>query len=228
MDRAYIEKHNVIERYLLGELSEEEAEAFEDRFVFDQELRDEIDVAEKMIGGLRRQEVEPQAAVAGEPQEPASSQGFRWAIAAALVGVAILVPYLYFSTPGTQRPDLLPPFELSATQPDTASAALVMLGQVRSGTSTSATGVPLYPGPDAVVVLGIPVSEAAVSGLTVSVSRESGEEVWSGTWPGDVAAGELLYLTIPSSWLSTEEYSLSVGGETYRFLPRLMSAGAEE
>lgn len=53
MDRDYIETHNVIERYHLGRLSEEEASAFEDLFVFDKELRDEVELAEKFVQGFQ-------------------------------------------------------------------------------------------------------------------------------------------------------------------------------
>ena len=56
MDRNYIDEHNIIERYLLGKLSDEEASAFEDVFAFDKELCNEIDAVEKLIHGLHAAE----------------------------------------------------------------------------------------------------------------------------------------------------------------------------
>ena len=38
MSRDYIEQNNIIERYVLNQLSTEEMDAFEDRFTFDPEL----------------------------------------------------------------------------------------------------------------------------------------------------------------------------------------------
>lgn len=67
VDRKYIEQHNMIERYLLGQLNEEQAAAFEDRFTFDSALRDEIDATEKLMHGIRQTSAaEPNADTATE------------------------------------------------------------------------------------------------------------------------------------------------------------------
>jgi len=54
MDRQYIRDHQVIERYLKGELSADEEQAFEETYLADQELLDEIELVERLGGGLKR------------------------------------------------------------------------------------------------------------------------------------------------------------------------------
>lgn len=53
MNEEYIEENNIIERYLLGELAEDEATEFEDEFVFNPKLRAELDAAEQLINALK-------------------------------------------------------------------------------------------------------------------------------------------------------------------------------
>jgi len=53
MDSNYIEQHLLIDRYLQGTLKEGEKDAFEERLVWDQELVDELDLAEHLREGLR-------------------------------------------------------------------------------------------------------------------------------------------------------------------------------
>ncbi|MEM6484021.1 MAG: hypothetical protein AAF662_03400 [Pseudomonadota bacterium] len=54
MDSAYIEKNNLVERYLLDQLSEEQRASFEQAFLGNQELLDEIDRAEALLSALKR------------------------------------------------------------------------------------------------------------------------------------------------------------------------------
>src|SRR5262245_50835352 len=54
MDRQYIRDHQVIERYLKGELSADEEQAFEEAYLADQELLDEIELVERLGDGLKR------------------------------------------------------------------------------------------------------------------------------------------------------------------------------
>ncbi len=54
MDRDYIDMHLLIDRYLLGGLAEDEKAQFEERLVWDQELIDELDLAECLRDGLRK------------------------------------------------------------------------------------------------------------------------------------------------------------------------------
>ena len=65
MDRQYIEDHNVIERYLKNQLSVDELEAFEDAFILDPDLLEEIDSAEALIDELPQIDTLPTTGVEG-------------------------------------------------------------------------------------------------------------------------------------------------------------------
>ena len=56
MDRHYIRDHQVIERYLKGKLCAAEEQNFEETYLGDQELLDEIELVERLGGGLKRLE----------------------------------------------------------------------------------------------------------------------------------------------------------------------------
>ena len=53
MDRKYIDLHLVADRYLQGTLAEGEKAEFEERLVWDQDLIDELDLAERLGNGLQ-------------------------------------------------------------------------------------------------------------------------------------------------------------------------------
>src|SRR5262252_7885366 len=54
MDRQYIREHQVIERYLKGELTAEEETEFEEAYLGDPDLLDEIELVERLQGGLKK------------------------------------------------------------------------------------------------------------------------------------------------------------------------------
>jgi hypothetical protein len=54
MDRQYIREHQVIERYLKGQLSSTEEQEFEEAYLADQELLDELELVERLGDGLKR------------------------------------------------------------------------------------------------------------------------------------------------------------------------------
>jgi hypothetical protein len=53
MDREYIDRYLLIDRYLQGALSNGEEAAFEERLAWDQDLIDEVDLAERLREGLQ-------------------------------------------------------------------------------------------------------------------------------------------------------------------------------
>jgi hypothetical protein len=53
MDREYIDAHNVAERYVLGQLTPEERDAFEERLVWCKPSQDDVRRAELLRDGLR-------------------------------------------------------------------------------------------------------------------------------------------------------------------------------
>ena len=53
MDRKYIEKHNVIERYVLNKLTPTERDEFEQFFLDDPQMLDEVESAKRFLEGLK-------------------------------------------------------------------------------------------------------------------------------------------------------------------------------
>jgi hypothetical protein len=56
MDRQYIRDHQVIERYLSGTLTADEEQTFEEAYLSDQELLDQVQAAERLRDGIKELE----------------------------------------------------------------------------------------------------------------------------------------------------------------------------
>ena len=67
MDRQYIRDHAVIERYLSGALTAEEEQAFEEAYLGDQELLDQVQAAERLraVPGVKSASVTNQVTFGG-------------------------------------------------------------------------------------------------------------------------------------------------------------------
>jgi len=63
MNKKYMEMHLAVDRYLRGGLSGSEVAEFEERLTWDQELLDELEIAERLRDGLREEAAEPREAV---------------------------------------------------------------------------------------------------------------------------------------------------------------------
>ncbi len=59
MDRNYMNLHLVVDRYLQGTLQDDEKTEFEERLLWDEELMDELDLAERLREGLRASAEQP-------------------------------------------------------------------------------------------------------------------------------------------------------------------------
>ncbi len=54
MDRNYIAKHNIIERYLMNKLTPDERDEFEQFYINDPETLDELETTRRLLKGLRK------------------------------------------------------------------------------------------------------------------------------------------------------------------------------
>ena len=90
MDRAFIEKHQIVERYLAGKLPFQAVQEFE-RFCRDNpELLDEIELPERLNAGLRLLEASGQPPTAPGPEEPELPQAQWWRRVEVTAGLAAL------------------------------------------------------------------------------------------------------------------------------------------
>jgi hypothetical protein len=96
MDRNYIDRHLLVDRYLSGTLPDNELADFEARLVWDEELIDELDLAERLREGMlaaarERQQTAPvKTGVLPRLRLVFSNAGYA-AAASFLVGIALSV-----------------------------------------------------------------------------------------------------------------------------------------
>lgn len=138
MNANYVEQNQIIDRYLLGKLSEEQADEFEVLCLHDQNVLDQLELSEKMLHGFQRADeqnilpvIAPQPIVQNSSHRPL--QGARHAAAARVfpmwnyataasvfLGICLLSTITVFSqrqAPSTFEPQINTPiFELTRTR----------------------------------------------------------------------------------------------------------------
>lgn len=116
MNASYVEQHQIIDRYLLGKLNEQQADEFEVLCLHDPDVLEQLELSEKMLAGFRRadeqnllQEIQLKSVVEKPGQDnlaqsgvkPAAARGFptwNYATAAALIlGVCLMSGITVFS-----------------------------------------------------------------------------------------------------------------------------------
>ncbi len=91
MDRQETDNHQLVERYLQGRLTPDEERLFEEAYLADADLLDELLVAEKLRQGLRRHGAVPAAPARRRPFWQSIPSSARYAAAASvLLAVAVL------------------------------------------------------------------------------------------------------------------------------------------
>lgn len=116
MDRAFIEKHQVVERYLAGKLPFKAVQDFE-RFCRDNpELLDEIELPERLNAGMRLLEASgrPPAPPGPAEQAPARVQWWRrieFTAALAALGVVLLISLWVLGIKYAERGDAIAALE---------------------------------------------------------------------------------------------------------------------
>lgn len=136
MDRNYIERHLLVDRYIQGKLEGSEKDAFEERLVWDEALVDEVELAERLRDGLR-DAAAVQARVAESPgfdlfatvsglfATPQFAAAASFLLAVTLTTGILMSPFEKSSdrsaTPGSQT-DIVPLF---ATRGDNAKSIAV-------------------------------------------------------------------------------------------------------
>jgi hypothetical protein len=198
MDREYITRHNVIERYLSGSLTEEELAAFEERCLWCQETLDELDVAERLREGIR--DLNPvQAAGRGRGRIARLFLSPQWAAAASVMLVVSLGVTGYLLTGDV------------ATPPGVATTQVYMIEMTR-GDEAPTFVLRVAPADRWVVLVVYP--ETGHHHAYRAELRRAGEQrpAWqSGDIPAATATGSLA-LTLPAEVLRPGDYRIEVTG----------------
>jgi len=218
MDHTYIDENLVVDRYVMGRLSLEEAERFEEHYVHCPHCLDRLEEAERFRGAVREVAAEGAAhAPRHRPEEGArilpfpawvlATPGRRGLIAAALLTALVLPPVLLHRQLQDTRAELA-----RAQQPQTRTV-LFPVGRERGGSSAAEPShrIRLGSEPEWVVLsldLGYPEHDAYRA--TVLREGEGGEEqVWSGDGLTPDSRGALV-IGVPSSFLEAGDYRVRV------------------
>ena len=191
MDRTYIDRYLVVDRYVAGDLSERELGDFEERLVWDQGLVDEVDLAEKLRQGLQ---------VAGRDASPAPTQRRQWLFqlplaAAASFALGIMATSIFFSDTSHLGEGVV--------------TSVVELDVLRGGAQQQ---IAVTPG--TFVVLMVSVDAGYPSYAAVIRKQGAPAQVWAqdGLQRGYARS---LSIGVPSSVLQPGHYVLSVSGRSH-------------
>ena len=192
MDRNYIDRYLVIDRYLAGDLAESEVTDFEERLVWDKELIEELDLAATLRDGLRASaEQTPAGATPTLSPMRRAMASTRLAIAASFA-VGALATSVFFNQPAIMVSD------------NNASTSVVPLDLLR-GSAEQEIAV----SPAAMIVLMV-AADGDRASYRVSVrQRESSDIIWvqDGLKPGYT---ESLAVGVQGALLPPGSYILSV------------------
>ena len=162
MDRTYIEAHHVIDRYLMGQLSADEKNAFEQAYLDDPELLDQLQRAQAMHAELKKAELQLSGKMG--PSRSAARWMYRPAFALSalmLFGASLVLSGFLYSELRSQRSVSIVPIAVGNE---------VWLEQTRGQTDHLKT-VPVN-GP---VILRIDIGPNDARSYSVDIGRQSGE-----------------------------------------------------
>ncbi len=186
MDRRYIEENQIIDRYLMDKLSEEEMAAFEQFFLEDWELVQEIELRKRFISGIRKADRTGLLRL----DDDESSSIWRWlpimrpsfpTVAVASAAILLIVAVLQYSQitrlQSVNQEKLSQIGQLMAPQINTL---LVPLGRTR-GAATGAgpvIRVHLSPGVEQ-VILTLDIEPLSFDNYRLSLDREGARQLWT-------------------------------------------------
>ncbi len=209
MDREYIKENHIADRYLRGDLTDEETARFEEYFLSDPDVLDELELTEKLRQGL--EDVTTVESVRHpEPESARPWSLFRTPQYAAAATVLLLVSMTVTSLL-YQRMEQLEAVSM-ATEP--GSVRLVPLMSVRSSGPSGGINR-IETGKDEQLILLVDPGPADYASYRVTVlpggAGAAAEPVWK---QEDVALGyqDMLALAVPYSRLETGAYLLRVEG----------------
>jgi len=201
MDRQYIREHQVIERYLSGALTADEEQGFEEAYLGDAELLDQLQAAERLRDGIKGLD----GAGDLERSRPRWRQTFaspRYAMAATvLLAVSLGFSSVLYRENEELRETALPSASL-LTQ-------LIPLASTRGGNDTAITA----PGEDEWVVFQVDAGGTEYDTYRAVLERRDGaqaEEIWRRAdlkpTRGEISIG------VSGSALRPGQYEVRVGG----------------
>ncbi len=213
MDRDYIDENQIIDRYLMNKLSDEEMETFEQLFLEDPELVQEIEFRKRFIRGIRKAE-RTGLLQSGDDE---SSSIWRWlpvmrpsfsAVAAVSAAIFLMVAVLqYGQIARLQSINEKQVSQIGQLLAPQANTLLVPLGRTRGATRDKpVVRVYLSPGVEQ-VVLSLDIGPLNFDDYRLSLDREGAGQLWSSD--SDAAPPAVV---LPAGLLVPGDYYLQIYG----------------
>ena len=169
MNINYIIEHNLVGRYVAGELSDKEAEQFELAYFNDNELASLVETEQ----ALQREFSKLQRPVS-ESYSPTSKNWQQWSVAAAIAGIFAFVPLLFYFGQIS-----VSPYQLSS---DSLSGPELVYELVQERGVITTTTVPIRDDSDDAIVFSVPVFAVEYEELHLTLVYENENRVWEGRW----------------------------------------------
>ncbi len=214
MDHRYIEENQIIDRYLMNKLSDEEMETFEQTFLEDPELVREIEFRKRFIRGIRKAD----RAGLSQLSEDGSSSLWQWlpvmrpsfpAVAAVSAAILLTVAVLQYGQitrlHGVNEKQANQIRQMMSPQVNTV---LVPLGRTR-GAATGAGPVIRVHLSSTVeqVILELDIEPLSFDNYRLSLDREGAGQLWSSD--SDTAPPAVV---LPAGLLVPGDYYLQIYG----------------
>lgn len=216
MNREYIESNQIIDRYLLGDLSQEEQEEFEEFYFHNQDIVGELELGEKMIDGFRA--ARDQGALNGivTPKEEAGAgrRGGSFAVPYGMAASVLLAISLFYNVALYQE---------TAVQSSTTDALETRLAQAFSPQGSKIEALErtrgVRPDPSRTITVSeapqwfvlkfaLEPEEAAYDDYTVSLIDGAGEIEWQESVTPN--ADDSLTINLHSSQMQARDYVVRV------------------
>lgn len=203
MDRQYIRDHAVIERYLSGALTAEEEQAFEEAYLGNPELLDEIQAAEGLREGIKKLDA---AGILERLRAPARWRQWLASPQYAAAASVLLAVSLGFSAMLYRENLVLRQDNFSQVSPSTR---LVRLEAVRGGDPIEISA----PAPDELTVLQLDSGTVAYDTYRGTLTRRAGaqsEPIWSRA--DLMASDDRILMTVSGRSLQPGDYEARLEG----------------
>ncbi len=214
MDRRYVEENQIIDRYLMNKLSDEEAVAFEQIFLEDPELVQEIELRKRFLRGIRKAD-RTRLSQLGDDE---SSSIWRWlsvmrpsfpTVAAVSAAILLMVAVLQYSQiTRLQRVNEKQVNQIRQMMAPQVNTLLIPLVRTRGAPAGEEPVIRVHLSPSVEqVILTLDIEPLGFDNYWFSLNREGNGRLWSSESDNAPPA-----VVLPAALLIPGDYYLHIHG----------------
>ena len=217
MNREYIEKNQIVDRYLLGALDQQEQEEFEEFYFHNPDIIGELEVGDKMIEGFKAAREQGALPRSFTPKAPGATEQ-RWgsfAVPYSMAASVLLAISLFFNATfyreATEQGAATESLETKLAQAFSPQGSrIVGLDRTRSFDSAPSSYISISQEPEWFVLrLALDAEEAAYEDLTASLINDAGETVWQEPVVSNYS-DDSVTISLHSSQMSARDYVVRI------------------